>query len=140
MTLCHVDAYCDTFNQTAGSFQQWRPLRKDVTDVAMGHQVSAPISRLVYGVQFDLDATKTRTSIVAEKVIMITGNVDHPRTGSWQIKKPLQNLMMFRFPITRQRLPRIDDIADEINRLSFVCRQEIEDQVSTGQSRAKVHV
>src|ERR1035437_4620343 len=106
----------------------------------MGHQIAAPIGRLVHDVQFNLDATKTRTSIVAEKVIMITRNVNNPRTSSRQIEKPPQDLMMCRFPIARQRLPRVNDIADELDRLSVVCLQKFEDQIGTGRSSAKVHV
>ena len=98
----------------------------------MDHQIAATIGRLVHDLQFDLDATKTRTRVAAEEVIMIAGNVDCTRTGSRQIEKPLQDLMMRRFPIARKRVPCVDDIADEIDRLSVVCLQEFEDQIGTG--------
>ena len=106
----------------------------------MDHQIATAIGRHVHDFQFDLDATKLRTSVVAKEVIMITGNVDHPRPRSRQIEKSPQDLMMCRFPIARQRLPSVNDIADEIDRLSLVCLQEIEDQVSMGRPGAKVHV
>src|SRR5450830_1989113 len=131
MPLGHVNAHCNTFNETAGPCQQRSPERKDVADVAMGHQIAAPIGRLMHDVPFDLDAAKTRADVVAEEVVMVAGNVDNPRTGSRQIEKPLQDLMMCGFPIARQRVPVVHDIADEIDRLSVVCPQEIEDQIGT---------
>lgn len=48
----------------------------------MGHQVAASIHCVVYNVQFDLNSTKTLTSIVAKEIIMVPGDINNPRAGS----------------------------------------------------------
>jgi hypothetical protein len=72
-----------------------------------------------------------KNAIPREEVIMVTGNVDNPRTSPRQIEKPPHHIVMFRFPIARQRVPVVNDITDEIDRLSIMRLQEIEDQTCT---------
>jgi len=107
----------------------------------MDDQVTLAAGGHVDGILDHLDAAKMRAVIVAQKLVMIAGNVKQPDALARLPQQLLHDVIVKLRPIPRGlQLPAVDDIAHEIDGVGFVVAQEVEKLVRLAAARSEMDV
>ncbi len=96
----------------------------------MNDQIALAVRAFVDRVLDYLDAAEMRAVIGAQELVVITGNVNHPRA----LADPAQHLLhevvmgLRPVPVGFQR-PAVDDVANEIDDVGVVTAEKVEETV-----------
>jgi len=95
----------------------------------------------VDGVLDDLDAAEMYAVIVAQKLVVIAGNVDDAHALARLAQELLHHVVVRLRPIpARAQLPPVDDVADEVDRIGVVVAQEVEQPIGLAAFGSEMHV
>ena len=89
----------------------------------------------------DLDSAETHAAVASDALIVIAGNEDDLRSLAGLAKKLLQHVIMRLQPQgVSPDPPKIDDVADEIDRVGIVVAEKIEKSFGLACPRAKMEI
>jgi hypothetical protein len=89
----------------------------------------------------DLNPAEVRSNIVAEKLVMISRDVDQPNAFSYLAEELLNDVVMLLRPVpTGLEPPAVDDVADKVDRIGVDGPKKIKQQVALTTLRAEVQI
>lgn len=87
--------------------------------VAVQNQKPTPVPRFMHGIEPDIDAVKIHAGMLAERLVMVAGNIKHARALLGLVKNPLHDIAVQGRPVKAvPEFPQIDDIADQVKRIA----------------------
>jgi hypothetical protein len=102
---------------------------------------AAPICGQVYDIMVDLNGAETHSAVTSDALIVIAGNEDDPRSLAGLAKKLLQHVIMRLQPQgIPPDAPKIDDVTDEIDRVSIVVAEKIKKSFGLACPRAEMEI
>ena len=109
--------------------------------VAVQHQKAQPVGGFVDRFAHDLDAGDAAAAIGAQEFVVIAGHVDDARAFV-DLASGLRHARALRLaPVPAAfKLPAVDDVADEIERVAGIAREEIGEQLGLAAARAQMGV
>jgi hypothetical protein len=109
----------------------------DIELVAMHDEKPAPVRGLMDAVAHDLDATEAYAAIVAQRLVVIPGDEYHPRAVPNHAQQLLHNVVVCLWPAgTALDAPEVDDIADQVDDVGVVLREEAQKAIGLAGSGA----
>ena len=109
--------------------------------IAMDDEVAAPVCAFMHDIFNNLYTAKMRAVVVAQEFVVVAGDVNDAHALARLAQQLLHHVVMHLRPIpARAKLPAVDDIADQIDRIGFVPAQEIEEPLRLASPRAEMHV
>nr|WP_319529546.1 hypothetical protein [uncultured Cohaesibacter sp.] len=127
-----VESQSDTFAQGTKRSEERYAITESVALVAMGYQVTTAICRLIFVFLPDLNLTDVSPIEQTEQSIVISRNHDELATMAGFFQQLLNDGMVIDLPASAHRIPGIHDIADQIDRVSLVRVEKIQQQFGTG--------
>lgn len=120
--------------------QECKPARmfdNEIKAIAVGYEVAPPVGRGVDNVLGDLDPAEMRPIVITQEFVMISRNVVEPNAAPALSQQFLHHVIVGLRPIpARFQLPAINDVADEVDDVSFMTAQEIKQALSLTASRS----
>ena len=112
-----------------------------VERVAVDHQIPPAVGGDMHRLAGDQDAAEVMVEIVAQRLVVIAGHVDHVRPFARLAQNLLDDVVMRLRPIPPAlEPPAIDDVAHEIKPVGFVLAQEVEQEIGLAAGRAQMDV
>jgi hypothetical protein len=112
-----------------------------IESIAVGDQQFAPIGGVVDRIERNLDPAEIHARIGPQHLVMVAGDQHHASAAVRHLEHPADHFVVGFGPVPAlAQPPAIDDIADQIERLTFVRTQEIEQQLGVAAARAQVDV
>src|SRR5262249_20633713 len=113
----------------------------EIEMIAVNDEIPPSVSCRVDGVLDDLDAAEMHAVIVAQKLVVIAGNVDDAHALARLAQELLHHALVRLRPIpARAQLPPVADVADEIDRIGVVVAQEVEQPIGLAAFGSEMHV
>src|SRR5262245_32434483 len=89
----------------------------------------------------NFDSAERKTAIGAEGLVMISWNENHERSGFHLTKNFVDDAAVGIAPVpAAAKPPAVDDVADEVERLTFVVGKKIAQQFGFGAERSQMRV
>src|SRR5688572_4647795 len=113
----------------------------DIELVAVHDEQAASVGRLMEVAAADFDAAEMRTEIVAQELVMVSRQIDHPRAFSGLAENCLGHVVMGLRPVPISlQPPAVDDVADQVDRLGLMMGQEVLQELCLAAAGAEMHV
>src|SRR5262249_25838407 len=121
--------------------QPARMLDHHVEHVAMHHEIAPCIGGFMDRGLDDFDAAEMRSIVVAQKLVVVAGQINDSRTLARLAQEFLHDVvMMLRPEPAGAQLPAVDDIADQINGLGIVITQKLEKLSGLAAASAEMYI
>jgi hypothetical protein len=102
---------------------------------------AAPVCGHVYDIVVDLNSAEAHSAVTSDALIVIARNEDDLRSLAGLAKKLLQHIIMRLQPQgTPPDAPKIDDVADEIDRVGIVVAEKIKKSFGLACPRAEMEI
>src|SRR5690606_18137681 len=112
-----------------------------VEDVAVNDEIAPAVGRLVDRRFADLDAAEMRTVEIAQELVMVAGDVDHPGALARLAQDLLDHVVVRLRPIPAiAQPPAVDDVSDQVDGVGVVFPQELEKRIGLRSPGAEMHV
>ena len=109
--------------------------------VAVEHQQAAPVRRFVHGVAADRDAAEIEPAELAEHLVVVAGDEDHPRAAAGTLQQPPDDVVVRRRPEEAPpQSPPVDDVADQIHRVAVDMVEEVDQHLRVAAAGAEMDV
>ena len=109
--------------------------------VAMHDEEAPPIGGLMDRLFEDRDAAELHVGIVAQRLVMVAGHIDHLGALARLAQQLLHHIVVALSPIpAAPEAPAVDDIADEIEIIGLGMLQEIEEEFGLAALGAEMDV
>src|SRR5262249_11249716 len=90
---------------------------------------------------FDCDAAESHSTIVAQRLVMITGNKHELGAFARLAQELLQHVVVRLWPVdAAPDAPEVDDVADKVDAVCVVAAQEVEEGFGLTGLRAQMQV
>ena len=107
----------------------------------MHDEKAAPVRRFVQCLEADLDVAEHQPVVIAERPVVIAGNVDDPRAVLGLAENRADDVVMRLRPVeTARQAPHVDDVADEVDLLALDAAQEVEQEFRAASLETKMDV
>src|SRR5262249_43180198 len=113
----------------------------DVEQVPVNHQGVTSVGSNMDGILDHLDAAEMRAVIIAQKLVVVSGDVDDAGALARLAQQFLQHVIMGLRPVPgRLELPSVDDVADQVDGIGVDIAQEIEQLVGLAAADSEMNV
>ena len=107
----------------------------------MDHQIAPPVGRHMHGVLDHFDAAEMAAVVVAQKLVVVAGDVDYARALARLAQELLDNVVMSLRPVPgRFQRPSVHDVADQEDRVRIVVAQEFDKPLRLASAGAEMNV
>src|SRR5271165_5711692 len=94
-----------------------------------------------YRLPLDLDAPEGQAEELAGELVVVAGNEHHPRAAADLAQEFLDHIVMRLRPVPAgAEAPAVDDVPDQIDRVSLDMAQHIQDKMGLAATRSQVQV
>ncbi len=109
--------------------------------VTMQDQQLAPVCGGVDRLAPDFDAAEIESGELAEHLVVVAGDIDHPRAALGALEDAPENVVMARGPVKFLfESPAIDNVADQIERIAVDMVEKVDQHFDIAAARAEMHV
>lgn len=121
--------------------EPWRVVGAAVERVAVNHQEPPALLGDMRGFAHQAHSAKVHVDIVAQRFVMVAGNVDDLGSFTRLAEQLLNDVVVALIPIDRlAQPPAVDDVADQVQVLGFGMAEKIEQELGLAAARAEVDI
>lgn len=142
---CRVDdsVECDEVVVRPGTDERHktRVLHDEVVLVAMSHEQTATIRKKVFRLGFDGDSTKFKTSVRAERLIMVARDIGDLRAATREFQQTADHLIVRCGPVpSLPQHPHVHNVAHEVDAFTSHALEECRQFVRATTTHAQMHI